>query len=201
MFLHLLKSLEDLPTQESGECYQQVSANTSKIPSMAQMNYCVLEPLIFQSETQSGEGVDGAFGCGEGHKHSRVRAHHQDKVTERTVRGAPQQTAPQNQTGSFAWHERTAELTRKHVGPSTHTSLGHKPLCRSHPPPSAPECQKALQGRLRSSQRSDRTSVSGRLLQNTGLVHLPWVCKGRGFSSLSSRPPIVLFMEVAISSL
>lgn len=70
MFLDLVKSPEDLPTQETRECYQQVVSNPSKIPSTAQMNYSVLEPLIFQSKTQTSEGVDGAFACGEGVKHS-----------------------------------------------------------------------------------------------------------------------------------
>lgn len=62
-FLNLVKSPEDLPTHKTGEC-------TSKIPSTAQMNYHVLEPLIFRSKTQTSEGVDGAFECGEGFKHS-----------------------------------------------------------------------------------------------------------------------------------
>lgn len=79
MFLGLVKSLEDLPTQETGGCDGEVVSNTPQVsphgvkhsPSLspARMNCRVLAELTFQCKTRSSAGADGTSEHREGFGH------------------------------------------------------------------------------------------------------------------------------------
>ena len=172
-------------------------SNTSKIPSTAQMNYCVLEPLIFQSKTQTSEGVDGAFECGEGFSQSTPKASTQ-KGQSKIL---PSRQLHKTRLGVLCGTRESWADDRARGTSHSHPTC-HKTLSRSCHPSSATDCRKGTSGKAPAAPREvARTTGSGRLLHTSAFFIFHQSAGEGGFSCISSHLPKELFMEVAISTL